>query len=581
MSKIGKKLIRQAAFICILGLFFSILVCAAVLFPALKDNMATDSQNITSQITTRVDNTLSNIRSFGLELSDIILPEIFEDYDSKSKDAAYQAEIKLKLNNYIAPFNNIYGIGVTMNDGDVFKSILLDTGNELEQPKLREWYHMAQTTDNYEGFSGPVMSDGYYGESTMISYYYTAFSLPDSTSGSILLRFNMNDLIHSMEQSNSSFQEFVWTDGNFEPFYQSDRHDNIDRCLEKKETSYLNAEDLESEGIITASLLNCSWHLFTYVSYSKLLGGDNTYLVLLILFAIFYILLSVLLMIPVISRLVRPIRNLTVEMQRSTGDSLNTVSVAKTNDEIEELCRQFNSLTLRLEENIRQIIKDRKEKEEMKYNLLIAQMDPHFIYNTMNTVTYLARRSGAKDIVEINTAFIKMLKDKLRIEDVEIFDSLVQEIKIIEAYCVIQKYKYQNRVVLEWDIDSAAKGLKVPKSILQPLVENAYYHGISMKEDEEGKIKITVRQTENRIHIRVKDNGAGIPSQELELLNRHDWSKSKTRKGKGIGLSNIYKRLSYIYDGRIEMSFESKPDIETVVSISFPKHSEFSREDLC
>ena len=110
MSKIGKKLIRQAAFICILGLFFSILVCAAVLFPALKDNMATDSQNITSQITTRVDNTLSNIRSFGLELSDIILPEIFEDYDSKSKDAAYQAEIKLKLNNYIAPFNNIYGI---------------------------------------------------------------------------------------------------------------------------------------------------------------------------------------------------------------------------------------------------------------------------------------------------------------------------------------------------------------------------------------------------------------------------------------------------------------------------------------
>lgn len=580
MSKIGKKLIRQAAFICMLGLFFSILVCAAVLFPALKENMSTDSQNITSQITTRVDNTLSNIRSFGLELSDILLPELFDSYESKSKESAYQSQIKLKLNNYIAPFNHIYGIGVTMNNGDVFKTIMLDSGNELEQPKLKEWYHMAQTTDNYEGFSSPVMSNGYYGESTMISYYYTTFSLPDSTSGSILLRFNMNDLIHSMEQSNSSFQEFVWTDGNLEPFYQSDSHGNIDRYLDKKETAYIHAEDSESEGIITASLLSSSWHLFTYISYSKLLGKDNTYPALLILFAVFYILLSVFLMLPVISRLVRPIRNLTAEMQRSSGDSLSTVSVARTNDEIEDLCLQFNSLSLKLKENIRQIIKDRKEKEEMKYNLLIAQMDPHFIYNTMNTVTYLARRSGAGDIVELNTAFIKLLKDKLRIEGVEIFDSLEQEIKIIEAYCVIQKYKYQNSVVLEWDIDSADRGLKVPKSILQPLVENAYYHGISMKEEEEGIIKITVRQAENRIHIRVLDNGAGISSQKLELLNRHDWSKSKSGKGKGIGLSNIYKRLSYIYDGQAEMSFESIPDIETAVSVSFPKHSGFSREDL-
>ena len=194
-------------------------------------------------------------------------------------------------------------------------------------------------------------------------------------------------------------------------------------------------------------------------------------------------------------------------------------------DEIGEVGASFNVMAKRLQENIVEMVEQEKREQQLKYGLMISQVDPHFIYNTMNMITYLAQKNRNEDVIAVNKAMIQILRDRLRIEVDNVYDTVEQEIKVVREYLLIQKYRYTGIFKSVIDIEAGVEPYLIAKNILQPLVENAFFHGILCNTDEEGEvidgcITIRIRMEEDEVEIIVKDNGAGMSQDKLDELSK-------------------------------------------------------------
>jgi len=265
----------------------------------------------------------------------------------------------------------------------------------------------------------------------------------------------------------------------------------------------------------------------------------------------------------------KPITNLNIAMKAVSEGNLDTEVIIKSGDELETLGIGFNQMVKDLKKYIHESLKNEKAKKEIEYELLISQINPHFIYNTLNTVIYYARKQGNDDIVNLMSSFINILQDAVRINENGVMATLVSEIEIVEHYVKIQKYKYINRFDLIWDVDESLKGKSIPRTLIQPLVENALIHGVLLKEDK-GIIKITVKQSEGRLEILVYDNGIGIKKETLDRLTRASSITKSETKMRSIGIPNIIERIRYIYGEGFGVQIESSEGEWTEIKVILP-----------
>lgn len=235
----------------------------------------------------------------------------------------------------------------------------------------------------------------------------------------------------------------------------------------------------------------------------------------------------------------------------------------------------INVMAKRLQENIVEMVEQEKREQQLKYGLMISQVDPHFIYNTMNMITYLAQKNRNEDVIAVNKAMIQILRDRLRIEVDNVYDTVEQEIKVVREYLLIQKYRYTGIFKSVIDIEAGVEPYLIAKNILQPLVENAFFHGILCNTDEEGEvidgcITIRIRMEEDEVEIIVKDNGAGMSQDKLDELSKPQRKLSSMERGEHIGIKNIKERLDYIYENKYRFQIWSKEGEGTIVTIRIP-----------
>ncbi len=253
------------------------------------------------------------------------------------------------------------------------------------------------------------------------------------------------------------------------------------------------------------------------------------------------------------------------------------------NDEVGEFVTAFNSMkhatessitTLRenqkLEERLHREAVERIELENRlestKLDLLQSQINPHFLFNTLNTIAGMAELEEADGTNRMIRALSNIFRYNLRTADA--FVTLQQELNICEDYIYLQKmrfeYRLQYKVVLSGDV--SADAITVPVHILQPLVENAVIHGV-LKKEQGGTVTVRISGREN-ICIRVEDTGCGIPKEKLDLMLA-ELEAGGELKHVGIGVGNVYRRMRSIYpDGQIEL--ESTEGVGTCVTIVFP-----------
>lgn len=260
----------------------------------------------------------------------------------------------------------------------------------------------------------------------------------------------------------------------------------------------------------------------------------------------------------------RPIKELMQVCGKVMEGDFTATAVVKSQDEFGRLGDAFNSMIGQINQLFDKERRDQKRKSEMEYQILQAQINPHFLYNTLDSIKWLAVMQGVDNIPEMSTALINLLKYNLG--KVEGETTLRNEIESVRNYIIIQKYRYTDIFEFTTFIDKEAAECKVLRFILQPLVENSIIHGFN---EERGNYRIHIAATiyDNKLYIRVIDNGIGIDPVSIEAINK---GIEKSTRFSKIGVVNIMERIQLYFGEEAKLHFDSRPNIATIAEIILP-----------
>ena len=262
--------------------------------------------------------------------------------------------------------------------------------------------------------------------------------------------------------------------------------------------------------------------------------------------------------------LINPIMNLCAVMHKVGDGDFDVKQPVPYRNEIGMLYRYFYQMVDRVQELIRQTNSQQQLIQKAELNSLRMQINPHFIYNTLESIKWIAHLNKNEDIVVMVKALADFMRSSISGSE---FVTLKTEMTSVENYLTIQKYRYGSRLAVQIDVPEALEGMMIPKFILQPLIENAIVHGLEQKVGT-GCVSIRAKRDAEDVRIVIADNGIGIPQEALNGLDL-DVSDAKSDSG-GIGLRNVHQRIRMYYGKKYGLRVESIFGIETTVSIRVP-----------
>ena len=315
---------------------------------------------------------------------------------------------------------------------------------------------------------------------------------------------------------------------------------------------------------------------WTYVNvfpYSEIYGQNQKLRYLMIGGFLLLFLVTALILKKLAHMIVKPLEHLTESMQIvETGDfdrAREFIGNSSQKDEIGLMTQEFK-VTL---DKIDTLIHENYEKQlllkDTKYKMLQAQINPHFLYNTLNSINWMIRARKNEEAAEMTVALGTILRSALNKQQ---YVTIEEELDSLRKYMTIQEYRYRKRVTFSVECEAAGHYL-IPHVTLQPLVENSIYHGVE-KMLTPCTISVTIKEDRERIVITVSDNGPGMTEEELNAVR----SFTAEPKGHGIGLKNIYERLKMAFDQEAGFHISSVCGNGTTVQITIPK-AEVMKDD--
>ncbi|MZQ83069.1 HAMP domain-containing protein [Paenibacillus sp. 5J-6] len=264
-------------------------------------------------------------------------------------------------------------------------------------------------------------------------------------------------------------------------------------------------------------------------------------------------------------RLTKPLKQLVSSMNRLGSGDFHSYVTIEGKDEFTILGNHFNHMLDRLQQLIMNLSEEQKRKEEAKLQTLQAQINPHFLFNTLNSIKWMAMLSGAKHVSQMITKLGKLLQYTMKVG--EEFVTLEDEITHLESYLDLQKIRFNDNILIQFDIPTELKHYSVLKFILQPIVENSIIHGQKMPLN----IEICASLEGDSLLIKVKDNGHGISEERLEEL-RTQLSQDHARYS-GIGIYNVNERIKMHFSRAYGIEMKSLHGEGTVVTVKLPLQS--------
>lgn len=270
----------------------------------------------------------------------------------------------------------------------------------------------------------------------------------------------------------------------------------------------------------------------------------------------------------------RPLLSVNEAMKQLETGEFPAPLPSYTEDETHQLISGFNHMIdsiRQLTDNIRLEQKEKRKIEvamvKSQLELLQSQINPHFIHNTLNTMNYMALSAGNQELSETIVSFNSLLRASISSKTE--YTTVLEEVSYIKDYMNIQQKRYSsNGIFLENTISPEVELALVPRLIMQPLVENALFHGLLPLAGRGGYIKILCMQEEDMLHVYVVDNGIGIPQEKLELIEQGNLPNPKGYNH--IGINNVKERLLLLYQNRCHFYITSAENSGTTIYFSIP-----------
>lgn len=265
------------------------------------------------------------------------------------------------------------------------------------------------------------------------------------------------------------------------------------------------------------------------------------------------------------TKITLPIGKLAEKVQHVGEMQLDTEPLDTEITELQTLDHGINDMAQRIYVLMNKQIENQRSLHRAELELLQAQINPHFLYNTLDSIAILAEMDRNEDVINMVTSLSVFFRNSLnRGRDII---SLQAEREQVTSYLEIQQIRYSDILTYEIHIPDELLSCSVPKLILQPLVENALYHGIKNKRTL-GKIIITGEDAGDDLYLRIIDNGAGMDEEQIQALQAGIYADNHT----GLGLVNVHKRIRLYCGEGYGLSFQSKPGEGTTVTVRLPKN---------
>lgn len=263
-------------------------------------------------------------------------------------------------------------------------------------------------------------------------------------------------------------------------------------------------------------------------------------------------------------RITGPIRALSQKAERFGADDFRSEPIRTEIAELRTLDRNFDKMAERITSLIQKQRQDQQSLHRAELELLQAQINPHFLYNTLDSIAILAESQREEDVVSMVTSLSTFFRNSLnRGEDII---SLRSELIQAKSYLEIQQVRYSDILSYDIAVPEEIQDCPVPKLILQPLIENALYHGIKNRRGR-GSITITGEEKDGDILLKVRDNGAGMTPEQLIQLQSGVYEEHHS----GLGLKNVHQRIRLYCGTPYGLSFESSQGEGTVVTVRLPR----------
>ncbi len=510
----------------------------------------------------------------------------------RTSDAMYYSVIKdkdLAVDNLYEEMNLLYeankdklvSIACYTGDGSLVAAIPVDTPKQSVDVTAQEWFQDALETPENFHFSSPhvqnLFDDSSYRYDWVISLSRTVELTYNGTTelGVLLIDMNYSSIEQLFEKVNSdSSEEYFYLmepDGSIIYHPKQDLihsglySENNLEAASSEEESWTETFEGQRRIVSQRTISYIGWKIVSVVPAStfSILQGGSLYVVLLL---IGLSLLAIVLLNQFVSRRVSmPLRKLNDSVEEWEAGNLHPDIYVGGSSEVEHLGMTLRSTVNQIQELMDDIVVEQEEKRKSELDALQAQINPHFLYNTLDSIMWMITGGRYDEAVFMVSELASLLRISLskgssiiKVED---------EIRHAESYTNIQKIRYKNSFQVQFDIDPGIEQCCTVKLIVQPLIENAIYYGMESM-DGDGLITVRGYRRGDDVYLEVQDNGLGMPEEEAAKLltdNEH-----VTKQGSGVGLMNVHERIQLRFGEQYGLIIETHPDEGMTVRIHIP-----------
>ena len=348
--------------------------------------------------------------------------------------------------------------------------------------------------------------------------------------------------------------------------------ENIDDVTKRNDGSYVENYDGEKRLLTIKTVSYTGWRIIGVSYMDEIVTTSKEiydFITFILIFGVIFV-FSISLFIS--AKISLPIKRLEKLMKKVEKGQFDIYAEVKGEDEVKQLSRTFNLMILRIRELMDQIVKEQELKRKSELKALQAQINPHFLYNTLDSIVWMAENDKNQGVITMVTSLAKLFR--ISISKGEETASIKDELEHARNYLIIQQIRFKDKFDFVFEIQPEVYKYRTVKLVLQPIIENAIYHGIGHIVDK-GMIQIKASIIQDKILFEIIDNGAGMTSRVLERVLR---AEAKSETGSGVGVKNVNERIQIYFGKEYGLEIQSELDAGTCVKIWIKKYDEAEGE---
>ena len=531
-----------------------------------------ENQAVLGQVSRSVDSYLRTI----MKLSDSLYYGVIKNANLSVEPA--NSQITLLYNNNK---DSIANIALLSKEGELLESVpaaRLKTGLDVTG---EEWFgNTLERTDNLH-FTTPHVQYIFDNNENQYRWVITLTRAVEITHGTstdqgillIDIRYSsLQQILENITLGNQGYLYMIGSDGEliWHPRMQligtGQMEENVAAAAAYRDGSYREKYGGEIRDINVKSVGYTGWKLLS-VTPEKGLPLNNLKMRLFVVFVVAaFLLVLVLINAFISSRITNPIQELEKSVNAIEAGELDREVYTGGSYEIQHLGRSIGDMAMRIRMLMQDIVMEHESKRKSEFDTLQSQINPHFLYNTLDIIVWMIENEKKQEAVKVVTALARFFR--ISLSKGKSIITVRDELEHIRNYLTIQQMRFKNKFIYEIEAGEEVMDLACLKLMLQPLVENAIYHGMEFM-DGDGEIRVTVQRQGDDLWIEVCDNGLGMTEEQVESL-LSEKPPVPSRRGSGIGVKNVNERIRLYFGEGYGIVIVSEPDEGTAIRIHLP-----------